>query len=257
MPMAKHRTEPATGSSTPRNRAAKAPSSEKIYSKLGDDLRPRSLQKYKSILAAASRAFVTDGFERTSMDMIAEASGVSKRTVYGHFDSKHALFIAVIETLCAKIVPPSLDDPALEEAPVADVLNQIGRQFLRGIYSDQQIELLRTVITDAVRFPELGEVMFDGPILHSEHVLAAYLRRLAAAGRVQMARPELAAAQFMGMLKTNIHIRLLLKPHVKVSKAEIDRTVASCTDIFLHGVAGASRAQAGPGRRRTGAQPKG
>lgn len=236
MPKAKQQTAPAASPEPRRSPAIAAPSVEKIYSKLGDDLRPRSLQKYKAILAAASRAFVIDGFERTSMDMIAEASGVSKRTVYGHFDSKHALFIAVIETLCAKIVPPSLDDPALEDAPVADVLNQIGRQFLRGIYSDQQIELLRTVITDAVRFPELGEVMFDGPILHSEHVLAAYLRRLAAAGRVRVSKPELGAAQFMGMLKTNIHIRLLLKPHVKVTTAEIDRVVASCSDIFLNGV---------------------
>lgn len=238
MPTAKQMTAPAADPKPRRRSTAAVTLSEKIYSKLGDDLRPRSLQKYKAILAAASRAFVTDGFERTSMDMIAEASGVSKRTVYGHFDSKHSLFIAVIETLCAKIVPPSLEDPALDDAPIADVLSQIGRQFLRGIYSDQQVELLRTVITDAVRFPELGEVMFDGPILHSEHVLAAYLRRLAAAKRIRLEKPELGAAQFMGMLKTNIHIRLLLKPHAKVSNAEIDRVVAACTDIFLNGVAG-------------------
>ncbi len=211
--------------------------SHRVYSKLGENLRPRSHAKYTAILDAASRAFITQGFERTSMDVIAEASGVSKRTVYGHFENKHALFVAVIETLCDQVVPPALDDPALVNAPIADVLTMIGRQFLRGIYSAEQIELLRTVITDAARFPELGEVMFNGPVMRSEHVLASYLSRAETSGLIGVSNPALAAAQFMGMLKTNAHIRLLLKPKSKMSAKDIDVVVVSCVDLFLNGVA--------------------
>ena len=116
------------------------------------------------------------------------------------------------------------------------VLAAIGREFLLRIYSDDQIELFRTVITDARRFPELGAVMFDGPVRHSEEIVAAYLRRLAAAGRIEVAAPELAAAQFMGMLKTNLHVKLLMKPGTKPAVEEIERIVDSSVGLFLNGV---------------------
>ena len=68
--------------------------SEKIYSRLGPDLRPLSFVKYRAILKAASQMFLSQGYGPTSMDAVAEAAGVSKRTVYGHFDTKYALFSA-------------------------------------------------------------------------------------------------------------------------------------------------------------------
>lgn len=48
------------------------------------------------ILAAAYDRFYREGFGRTTMDAIAEASGVTKRTLYQHFDSKDALLGAVL-----------------------------------------------------------------------------------------------------------------------------------------------------------------
>jgi AcrR family transcriptional regulator len=48
------------------------------------------------LLDAAAAAFVEHGFQRTQMDDIAERLGVSKGTIYRTFDSKDALFAAVI-----------------------------------------------------------------------------------------------------------------------------------------------------------------
>lgn len=48
------------------------------------------------ILASAYDRFYREGFGRTTMDAIAEASGVTKRTLYQHFDSKDALLGAVL-----------------------------------------------------------------------------------------------------------------------------------------------------------------
>lgn len=49
------------------------------------------------ILSAAYRLLYRDGFARTGMDAIAEAAGVTKRTLYYHFDSKDALVAAVLD----------------------------------------------------------------------------------------------------------------------------------------------------------------
>ena len=51
--------------------------------------RQRSESKQTAILDAAERLFVADGYELTSVDAIAAAAGVSKRTVYDHFGDKH------------------------------------------------------------------------------------------------------------------------------------------------------------------------
>lgn len=49
------------------------------------------------ILDAGFRLFFRRGFARVSMDDIAAAAGVTKRTLYYHFDSKDALVGAVLD----------------------------------------------------------------------------------------------------------------------------------------------------------------
>ena len=59
--------------------------------------RPKSDLKRQSILEAAAGLFLEHGFSQTSMDLVANTAGVSKQTVYSHFNNKDALFSAVIE----------------------------------------------------------------------------------------------------------------------------------------------------------------
>lgn len=53
-------------------------------------------QTKKQILTAAYGLLYREGFARVSVDAIAEASGVTKRTLYYHFESKDALVAAVL-----------------------------------------------------------------------------------------------------------------------------------------------------------------
>jgi AcrR family transcriptional regulator len=59
---------------------------------------PRSgEQTRRRILDAAYRLFRRKGFTRVSMDDIAAATAVTKRTLYHHFTSKDALLGAVLD----------------------------------------------------------------------------------------------------------------------------------------------------------------
>ena len=59
---------------------------------------PRSgRQTRERILEGAYRQFRQKGYTRVSMDEIAAATGVTKRTLYYHFESKDALLAAVLE----------------------------------------------------------------------------------------------------------------------------------------------------------------
>jgi AcrR family transcriptional regulator len=51
----------------------------------------------RRIIDAAYELFYKGGFARVGVDDIAEAAGVTKRTLYYHFDSKDALVAAVLE----------------------------------------------------------------------------------------------------------------------------------------------------------------
>lgn len=59
---------------------------------------PRSsLQTRRRILDHAYRLLYKEGFQRTSVDAVADAAGVTKRTLYNHFESKDALIAAVLK----------------------------------------------------------------------------------------------------------------------------------------------------------------
>ncbi len=54
--------------------------------------RPRSAQAHKKVLDAAVLLFSERGIDATSMDAIAETSGVSKATIYKHWQDKDELY---------------------------------------------------------------------------------------------------------------------------------------------------------------------
>ena len=59
-------------------------------------VRPRSIEAHEKVLNAALNLFAERGIEATSMDAIAQASGVSKATIYNHWFDKEALLLEVM-----------------------------------------------------------------------------------------------------------------------------------------------------------------
>jgi AcrR family transcriptional regulator len=58
--------------------------------------RTRSSEAHEKVLNAALGLFAERGIEATSMDSIAQASGVSKATIYNHWADKEALLLEVM-----------------------------------------------------------------------------------------------------------------------------------------------------------------
>jgi AcrR family transcriptional regulator len=54
-------------------------------------------ERREAILAAAASAFAKTGFAGTSLDDVAAAAGVSRVVIYRHFDTKNALYRAVLD----------------------------------------------------------------------------------------------------------------------------------------------------------------
>ncbi len=58
--------------------------------------RPRSKEAHEKVLRTALELFGERGIEATSMDAIAHGSGVSKATIYNHWEDKEALLMDVM-----------------------------------------------------------------------------------------------------------------------------------------------------------------
>ncbi|HTC91863.1 MAG TPA: TetR/AcrR family transcriptional regulator [Terriglobales bacterium] len=59
--------------------------------------------KPNAIVAAALELFTRYGYRKTSIDDIAQAAQVAKRTVYLHFENKAAVFLAILEYLADQV----------------------------------------------------------------------------------------------------------------------------------------------------------
>ena len=52
--------------------------------------------RFPAVVAAATRVFITHGYQRTQVQDVADALGLAKGTLYGYADGKAALFAAAV-----------------------------------------------------------------------------------------------------------------------------------------------------------------
>ncbi|QRG09202.1 TetR/AcrR family transcriptional regulator C-terminal domain-containing protein [Xanthobacter dioxanivorans] len=153
------------------------------------------------IRAAARRLFLEKGYEATAMDAVAAAAPVSKRTLYQHFSSKAELFGAVIDEAWSHFTRAPMLPSDTTGDPRAVLRAYVGRLTEHWDRPDV-IPLLRLVIAEAPRFPELSHAYFAAGKEPAVKGLSAYLASLAGEGRLAPGLdPQLAAAQFLGAIK--------------------------------------------------------
>jgi AcrR family transcriptional regulator len=71
--------------------------------------RMKSEDRRRQLLNVACDVFADRGFSATIMDDVAYAAGVTKPVLYQHFDSKRALFIAVLEDCGERLISSILN----------------------------------------------------------------------------------------------------------------------------------------------------
>ncbi len=102
------------------------------------------------ILAAASRLFIDNGYERTTIRAVARAAGVDAGLVMHYFGSKQALFQRVTQ---ASPMPELTGTP---EEVTEQILARIAQML--AVEPAQSLALLRSVLTH----PEAAEVWQEG-----------------------------------------------------------------------------------------------
>jgi AcrR family transcriptional regulator len=197
-------------------------------------LSPRSLQRREEILGAATELFLEKGFSGYSIDDIIKRTGGSKRTIYKLFPCKQDLFGAIAQGVVQKILEP-IEIPTLGARPIEDVLREFGENYIAVKTSSEFSKLYRSILTEAARFPDTCRCVFESGPAQVNAALAEVLAHYEARGDVAFTNRELAAEQFIAMLRTERMLAASLGIEPQPNKAAIRRHVANAVTTFLDG----------------------
>lgn len=149
-----------------------------------------------AIIATARALFIEGGYGCTTMDEIAAACRISKRTLYRLFPAKIDLFAAIIATHRTSMLalPGDYDD-----LPLAEALEAIFRLGIDDEENAERLALVGFVLAEMRQFPELGTIVRTHGADPSRAALAAWLARQAERGRIRIASPEHTAQMLMDL----------------------------------------------------------
>src|ERR1700744_6707820 len=103
------------------------------------------------ILTAALGVFLTCGYGASTVDELAAAAQVTKRTLYTYYGDKAGLFAAMVRDLAASV--------SLDEASDRDTLETLAARIVSRVHSDQLVGLHQLGIGVCARFPELAVIL--------------------------------------------------------------------------------------------------
>ena len=152
----------------------------------------------EAIVQAAERLFLERGFGSVSMDELAAAAGVARRTLYNQFASKEEIFREMLSRVARQLedaFPPGVET----QGEVEDVLRVIAQVILNLHKNSEYLGFLRMVVADSRQFPWIAEE-FAAVMDPLTDRLARYVAHLTALGVLECRNPTLAAHQFMGIL---------------------------------------------------------
>jgi TetR/AcrR family transcriptional repressor of mexJK operon len=141
----------------------------------------RVQQTRERLRVAAHRLFLQQGYLATSIDAILAEAGISsKETLYRHYGSKEELFVDVLGQL-------TLEQPGFSEKLLAlpapndlsslrQALTQLARAILSLMSQPEYLALVRIIIAESPRFPQLGSLFFATVPQRGLTIIAALLR---------------------------------------------------------------------------------
>lgn len=193
--------------------------------------RPKDDSKRLAIMRAASSHFMSEGYERTSMDAIAQRAGVSKQTVYSHFENKDALFR---ECILDKIRRYGLDMQDFgADTPLHDVLMITGRRFLDLLSDEDVVSMYRLLIAETTAFPKLAQTFWETGPAQTLDAIARFLAERCACGECDIRDPRQAASDFLCLVESHYLKRRLMRHITEIDADEREAHVARCVDQFL------------------------
>lgn len=197
--------------------------------------RPRGSARRVAIIEAATDVFLEFGYAGASVDRIVQLAGGSKGTIYRHFGSKADLFAEIITALVARMtapIRPQRSGGTDTAADLAATLAHFGQTYLEVLVQPRSLALYRMVMAEGTNFPDIARVFYERGPGQVAAQLADYLRGLPGSGRLSAPDPDVAAREFLSLVRSDLHLKALLAVEIP-SAAQCALTVERAVEWYL------------------------
>jgi TetR/AcrR family transcriptional regulator, mexJK operon transcriptional repressor len=182
---------------------------------------------------AAVATFLDHGYDRATMEMIAESAGITKRTLYARYPDKRAVFLDVIPWALTRSVErdstADIDGDDLQAALLA-----IGRGALSRALDPDIVRLHRIAMNESPRFPEFAVSAETFGWSQRHRQVVQLLRHHQATGGIAADDIELAAEHFLALVE--VLPARLADFGVYRSRRQEERHLKHAVQLFLRGI---------------------
>jgi len=212
-----------------------AKQSTQHYRGAGRPTQEQSLRRQQELLEKALDMFLKKGYTQTTLDDIASAMRMTKRTIYSAYGGKEALFRSAVARAIEKNRTPLAEMRNLESGSLESTLKKVAELRLGKLLSPDGVRLQRIVNVESYRFPELVQMVYRDSTGPTIEFLTELLSRYAANGEIEIDHPEACAGIFLNMAvgtPARASLAGMLPPASMSQQQHIDY----CVHLFLHGV---------------------
>lgn len=195
--------------------------------------RPRQRRKEErpgEILAAGLSVFAEHGFSAARLDDVAERAGVAKGTIYLYFSTKEELFEAVVRDAFAPVLDRMTGALALPDMSCTALVELMIRTMYAQIVATERREILRLLIAEAKRFPQLVAFYHREAISRGKAIAREILRRGIESGEFRDSPATRFPEAILGPAILAAVWKLVFEP---IEPLDLDRMVEAHLDLVL------------------------
>lgn len=189
----------------------------------------------EEILDAAVEVFGEQGYANTRLDAVARRAGVSKGTLYLYFESKDALFRAMMTAKLESKLASAEQLIRTWQGTNAELLRTFVAAYWETVNQPQTVKLVKLVMSELANFPGLAKWHYQEVVLRLRAVIEEILRRGAANGEFRVVNLSFAARTLQNICTQAAQFRHYLQPYDAVPMTS-EQMLEGILDLYFHGV---------------------
>lgn len=182
--------------------------------------------KMADVLKVARQQFVMKGYKTATMNEIAAAAGITKRTLYHWYDDKASLFRACIAEGGTRFPVPEIS----ASLDVEHALYNFVVELIAEVGGDYSLGLGMLLLREREHFEEFADAIEKSYYTHLVHPLACYLREQG------LERPDShkITQVFVSMILSQVHDHMIMNLP-RPSAEDARQHAVLVTKMFLAG----------------------
>lgn len=187
------------------------------------------------IINAAMDVFVESGFANAKLDDVARRAGVVKGTLYRYFDTKEALFRAVVQHVLVNHLQDVENAATAFQGSFAEFVPMLLGRAAHRLGDARLPGLARMVLTESRAFPDLAAVWHDELAARMLNLVARMITRAQEGGEIRPGDPKLYAFSILGPIAMGVLFHEVFGS--KPTAPDLDQLAVQHAEIILRGLA--------------------